>query len=119
MQNWRCRQNASTSAFGADPKSPTMAKTVRNREGGGGCWKPTPPEILQYSPPHRVGHTLEKPLVGTDAPSAVSASAQCCFDGGRKECLSVCVAGWVRVRSHHLLRQLLRPEIQMGTSRFT
>ena len=50
------RQNALTSAFGTDPKSPTMAYPW----GEGGGWKPTHPEILTPAP--RVGHTLRKPL---------------------------------------------------------
>ena len=42
------RQNALNSAFGADPKSPTMAYP----RGGGGDWKPTHPEILTIPPTH-------------------------------------------------------------------
>ena len=43
------RQNALTSAFGADPRSPTMAYPTPG--GGGGC-KPTHPEILTDPPTH-------------------------------------------------------------------
>ena len=44
------RQNAFTSTFGADPKSPTMAYPTGGGGGGGG-WKPTHPENLTPPPP--------------------------------------------------------------------
>ena len=45
------RQNALTSAFGADPKSPTTAYPTGGWGGEGGGWKPTHPEILTTAPP--------------------------------------------------------------------
>ena len=57
------RQNALTSAFRADPKSPAMAYPTG---GGGGRLETHPPKNPDNPPPPRtLGHTIRKTLIPT------------------------------------------------------